>query len=681
MEQYRGYTVSDIDPQRGIVTFSNDEKISIGEVRGDVSEKDLRRVQIRETIRSHFDKERDLFSRGIKTLSLFFIDKVAKYREYDEDGNEVNSEYGEIFEQEYTDILNETLTLYNTPYEQYLRGIDPHETHAGYFSIDKKGRKVDSSLRRGSDESDDVSAYDLIMKDKERLLSFDNPVRFIFSHSALREGWDNPNVFQICTLKHGGSSPAQKRQEVGRGLRLCVNQNGDRMDYDVLGNQVQEINQLTVIAADGYTQFVTDLQRGIRDDLYDRPTQATKEYFAGKTLIINNQEITITKEQANAIHRYLIRNEYVDDADHVTDAYRTDYANQTLAPLPDALADIADGVHALIRSVFDESALKDMIRKGGKPVPPKNELNEKFKSPDFQALWNLINRKYTYFVEYDSAELIRAAIQRINERASLFSSKLRYVNTTGKQVQDMSVEGLNRGDSFETTKSHTETLKHFTRSSVPYDLIGKVAEGTRLTRRSVTAILKGIDSDIFNTFQENPEDFIDKVVRLINEPKAETIVTRLTYNRTNGRFSKEIFNVDKHTDFSKAILTAKSVQDYVFTDGYAIDGNNNEARFVNALEGAEEVIVYAKLPRGFYIPTPFGKYTPDWAIAFDKEKVKYIYFVAETKGSMSDADLREVEADKIKCARQLFGTFSTEDIRYDTVDSYERLRDVVFGKD
>ena len=247
-----------------------------------------------------------------KTLSLFFIDEVAKYRKYDEDGNEINSEYGEIFEQEYTDILNEYLTLFQTPYEQYLRSIDVHSTHAGYFSIDKKGRKVDSSLKRGSDESDDISAYDLILKDKERLLSFENPVRFIFSHSALREGWDNPNVFQICTLKHGGSSPTQKRQEVGRGLRLCVNQNGERQDYGTLGSQVQEINLLTVIASDGYRDFVADLQKGIREDLYDRPTTATAEYFIGKTLSIGGSDVTVSDKQGRDIYRYLIKNDYID---------------------------------------------------------------------------------------------------------------------------------------------------------------------------------------------------------------------------------------------------------------------------------------------------------------------------------------------------------------------------------
>lgn len=260
MEQYRGYHINEVDPIRRIVTFTNGVEIHTGDVLGDVSEQDVRRIQIRETIRSHFEKERELFNRGIKTLSLFFIDKVEHYRKYDKEGNEVNSEFGQMFEEEYTAISNEYLTLADSPYQQYLRSIEPASTHAGYFSIDKKGHKIDSTIKRGTDGSDDESAYELILKDKERLLSFDNPVRFIFSHSALQEGWDNPNVFQICTLKHGGDSPAKKRQEVGRGLRICVNQNGDRMDAHVLKSEVQDINKLTVIASEGYAEFVSGLQ-------------------------------------------------------------------------------------------------------------------------------------------------------------------------------------------------------------------------------------------------------------------------------------------------------------------------------------------------------------------------------------------------------------------------------------
>ena len=440
MEQYHGYRISEIDPIRGTVTFTNGEVIHAGEVIGDVSEADLRRVQIRETIRSHFEKEKELYSKGIKTLSLFFIDEVAKYRKYDEDGNEINSEYGDIFEQEYTDILNEYLTVFNTPYEQYLRSIDVHSTHAGYFSIDKKGHKVDSSLKRGSDESDDISAYDLILKDKELLLSFENPVRFIFSHSALREGWDNPNVFQICTLKHGGSSPTQKRQEVGRGLRLCVNQNGERQDYDTLGSQVQKINQLTVIASDGYKDFVADLQKGIREDLYDRPTKATAEYFIGKTLNIGGSDVTVSDKQGRDIYRYLIKNDYIDEDDHVTDKYRADLANDALAPVPESCKEITNGVHALIKSIFDEHALDDMISDGHETKIQENALNDNFYKKEFQTLWNYINHKYAYTVEFDSDELIRKAIAHIDDK--MFVAKLQYTVTTGQQQDDMNSDAL-----------------------------------------------------------------------------------------------------------------------------------------------------------------------------------------------------------------------------------------------
>lgn len=569
MEQYRGFRINDIDPIRGTVSFTNGEMIHAGEVVGDVSEADLRRVQIRETIRSHFEKEKELFARGIKTLSLFFIDEVAKYRRYDEDGNEINSEYGEIFEQEYTDILNEYLTLFNTPYEQYLRSIEVHQTHSGYFSIDKKGRKVDSSLKRGSDESDDISAYDLILKDKERLLSFSNPVRFIFSHSALREGWDNPNVFQICTLKHGGSSPTQKRQEVGRGLRLCVNQSGDRMDIDVLGSQVQQINQLTVIASDGYRDFVADLQRGIREDLYERPTKATKEYFAGKTIVISGSDVTVTEKQAGDIYRYLIKNDYIDEDDHVTDKYRADLVNGVLAPVPESCAEISDGVHALIQSIFDEHALDDMIHNGHDTKVQENALNENFYKKEFQALWNYINHKYAYTVEFDSEELIQKAIAHIDDR--MFVAKLQYTVTTGEQGQDWSSEQLKSGTGFVAEHSKTFTLERTEGSSVRYDLIGKIAEGTKLTRKSVARILAGIKPYVFAMFKNNPEEFITKAIRLINEQKATMIVEQIDYNQIDGTYDSTIFTAEKNSDFSRAYRAKKNVQDYVFTDGYARD--------------------------------------------------------------------------------------------------------------
>ena len=676
MEQYKGFHISEVDPIGRTVSFTNGESIHVGEVIGDVSEADLRRVQIRETIRSHFEKEKELYVQGIKTLSLFFIDEVAKYRCYDDDGNEINSEYGEIFEQEYTDILNEYLTLFDTPYEQYLRGIEVHQTHAGYFSIDKKsGRKIDSSLKRGSDESDDISAYDLILKDKERLLSFSNPVRFIFSHSALREGWDNPNVFQICTLKHGGSSPTQKRQEVGRGLRLCVNQSGDRMDADTLGSQVQQVNQLTVIASDGYRDFVADLQRGIREDLYDRPTKATKDYFADKTIVVNGSDVTVTEKQANDIYRYLIKNDYIDGDDHVTDKYRADLENGTLAPVPESCVDITEGVHVLIQSVFDEHIFDDMFHNGHDTKIQENALNDNFYKKEFQTLWNYINHKYAYTVEFDSEELIRKAIAHIDDK--MFVAKLQYTVTTGEQGQDWDSEQLKGGTGFVAGHSKTFTLERTAGSSVRYDLIGKVAEGTKLTRRSVASILTGIRPHIFAMFRNNPEEFITKAIRLINEQKATMIVEKISYNQIDGTYDSTIFTAEKNSDFSRAYRAKKNVQDYVFADGYARDGQSVERKLAENMDLAGEVCVYAKLPRGFSIPTPVGNYSPDWAIAFYEGAVKHIFFVAETKGTMETINLKPIERAKIGCAKKLFSRLSNAGVVYDVVKSYQDLLNIM----
>ena len=668
MEQYQGYHINDIEPIRGIVTFTNGVEIHTGEVLGDVSEKDIRRVQIRETIRSHFEKEKELYNRGIKTLSLFFIDKVEHYRKYDDEGNEINSEYGQMFEEEYISILNEYLTLFDTPYEQYLKQIDVHTTHAGYFSIDKKGHKVDSKTKRGSDFSDDESAYELILKDKERLLSLDNPVRFIFSHSALREGWDNPNVFQICTLKHGGDSTTNKRQEVGRGLRLCVNQSGDRMDEQVLGSEVQEINKLTVIASDGYKDFVSSLQNDIKDDLYERPTKATVEYFQGKRIKIGDDVVTVTSDQANMIYFYLVKNSYIDEDGYVTDAYRADAENKTLAPLPDKIKDITAGVHALVQGIFDEHALDGMIEDGHQIKIQENALNDNFYKKEFQTLWNYINHKWSYTVHFDSQELIQKAIQHIDEK--LFVSQLQYTVTKGKQGDDWSAETIKSGNGF-VSESHTYDLKRGETSQVKYDLVGKIGAGTHLTRKTVAMILKGISPAKFAMYRHNPEEFISKVTKLINEEKATMIVDDITYNKTDGTYDSEIFTAEKNKDFSKAYPAKKNVQDYVFTDGTA--EKSIERKFAEDMDLDDKVVVYAKLPRGFQIPTPVGNYAPDWAIAFQKGTVKHIYFVAETKGSMESMDLRPIEQAKIKCAKTLFNEISTDDVVYGQVDSYQNL--------
>ena len=675
MEQYRGYRVSEVDPVNRMLSFTNGEEIRVGEVQGDMSEETLRRVQIRETIRSHFEKEKELFGKGIKCLSLFFIDEVAKYRKYDEDGSEINSEYGQIFEAEYTAILNEYLTLFSTPYEEYLRGIETAKTHTGYFSIDKKGRKVDSALKRGSDESDDISAYDLIMKDKERLLSFENPVRFIFSHSALREGWDNPNVFQICTLKRGGNSAAQKRQEVGRGLRLCVNRHGDRQDERLLGSQVQKVNRLTVIAANGYQNFVADLQQGIREDLYDRPTEATAEYFIGKTLVLGGKDVTVSEKQGRGIYNYLVRNDYVDDDGHITDKYREDREANTLAPLTESIAELGAAVHALVAGIFDPHALDGMIQDGNETKVSDNPLNDNFYKAEFKRLWNLIQHKYAYTVEFDGEELARKAIVHIDDK--MFVTRLQYTVTTGQQESDFTAAKLKSGAGFVAEKSRTYTLNGGAGTAVKYDVIGKIAEGAKLTRRTAARIVAGVRPTVFAMLQNNPEEFIAKAIRLINEEKAAMIVEEITYNRTEGVYDSAIFTAEKNSDFSRAYHAKKNVQSYLFADGYAKDGKSVERRMAEKMDTADEVCVYAKLPKGFHIPTPVGNYSPDWAIAFNKGMVKHIFFIAETKGTMESLKLKPIEQAKIKCAKKLFAHLSDDDVVYHEVDSYQSLLDIM----
>ena len=564
--------------------------------------------------------------------------------------------------------------MFDTPYQKYLKSTcsDVSAVHKGYFSIDKKtGRSIDSQLKRGSEFSDDISAYDLILKNKERLLSFDEPTRFIFSHSALREGWDNPNVFQICTLKHSDSNTA-KRQEVGRGLRLCVNQNGNRMDVESCGEAVHDINTLTVVASESYKSFVTDLQSDIKTVLYDRPTVATSEYFKGKYVKVDDVPTLIDDNTANAIEFYLIQNGYVDMKRKVTDKYRQDVKSGTVAELPEELKPMAEGIHSLIQSVYDDSLLKDMFTDGHETKVKDNPLNENFAKKEFQALWREINHKYAYTVEFDSDELIKKAIAYIDEK--LFVSELQYTTTIGRQKTEINEYEIERGDSFTGVKTRTQKLKHAETSQIKYDLIGKVAEGTTLTRKTVSAILKSIDK--LYLFRNNPEEFITKVVRLINEQKANMIVEHISYDTIEGEYDSTIFTAEKNTQsFDKAFLAKKAIQDYVFTDGSA--EKSIERKFAEDLDSAEEVCVYAKLPRTFQIPTPVGNYSPDWAIAFYEGKVKHIFFVAETKGTMESLELRPIEQAKISCAKKLFNEMSTSKVKYHDVDSYQSLLNIM----
>jgi len=667
LEEYRGISIAEVDPIRAMVTFTNGDTLAAGEASGNVNEDDIRRIQIRETINSHFDKEENLYEQGVKCLSLFFIDEVARYRQYSEDGEEILGEYGRVFEEEYTAALNERLTLFPTAYQAYLCGIDTGTTHRGYFSIDKKGRAVNSSVKRGSDESDDISAYDLILKNKERLLSFDEPTRFIFSHSALREGWDNPNVFQICTLKNSYNITA-KRQEVGRGLRLCVNNVGERQDIDVCGETlVHGVNMLTVVASESYAGFVADLQSEIKSDLYERPTKASIEYFAERTVYTSvGDEYTISVAEAQAIYNYLVRNDYVDDDGGITDTYRAAADSSNLAPLKPELAPIAENVHKLVQSIFNPSVLKEMTVNGHDTKVKDNPINDNWES--FKELWERINRRYAYTVEFDGDELINKSIAAINDELKV--ARLSYTLTKG--VQD--------GTDYNVERTETKRLDRAQGGLAAYDLIGKISEATSLTRRTVTVILSGLAKDKLWLFRENPEEFIAKVSRIINTQKASVVVEHIKYAPSAEEpYTQDIFHMSRASDeYSKAFRAKRAIQDYVFTDGTSAE--SIERKFAEDLDVADEVIVYAKLPRGprgFYIPTPVGNYSPDWAISFKKGKVKHIFFIAETKGTMDSLEIRPIEKAKIDCAKLLFNKFSTDEVKYHDVDSYQSLLTVM----
>ncbi len=674
LSQYQGFVIADINAVNDTVTFTNGEVLEAGEAVGDVNEATLRRIQIREAVKAHLEKEQALFPQGIKVLSLFFIDEVAKYRRYD-DGVEQAGEYAQIFEEEYKDAVNDIPLLLDKSYRQYLENITAENTHNGYFSIDKKSKHlVDPAVGARSKESDDVDAYDLILKDKESLLLFpsgtDNEetrrkkdVRFIFSHSALSEGWDNPNVFVICTLKHSDSS-IRKRQEVGRGLRICVNQNGERVDG---GANIHDINLLTVVASESYKDFTAGLQKEISDSLSARPRKADEAYFTGKILRTPEGDVTVTPQMAKQIYKYLLKNDYTDDNDAITATYHEAKKNNTLVALPSELAPFAPQIAQLIDSVFSDAALP-AIDDGRKAKP--NPLNANLEKAEFKALWEKINRKAAYTVHFDTTELIKKCVTTLNKELTV--TKLQYTVERGEQNDAVTYDELRDGQGFHVKENETGYFSHSVHSAVKYDLIGKVAENTYLTRATVAEILKGMEKTAFSQYRMNPEDFIQKASSLINEQKATAVVEHLTYSPVDETHKlHEIFTVDKKPDFSRAIKTEHHVYDYVFTD------SKNEKAFVTELDKSVEVVVYAKLPRGFFIPTPVGNYNPDWAIAFKEGVVKHIYFVAETKGSMSSMELRKIEEYKIDCARKFFTGITTDQVKYDIVSDYAKLMNIV----
>lgn len=675
LDEYKdGFVVKFIDGRDNSVEFLNGVKLFAGDVVGKVSEDQLRRIQIRETILSHIERERQLFHKGIKVLSLFFIDEVAKYKQYDEGGNPYNGIYADMFEEEYEDIIGHMQREFgDEEYMKYLDAISAHDTHAGYFSIDKKGMMTDSKLSdKKAGTSDDIDAYDLIMKNKELLLDRDpkrSPVRFIFSHSALREGWDNPNVFQICTLKQS-SSEVRKRQEVGRGLRLCVNQDGERMDAAVLGNDVQNVNILTVIASESYESFAKGLQTEMADAVADRPVAVTAELFKDKVIVdARGNEQVVDGNTAAAIFEDLIFNGYVKRG-MLTDKYYADKANGDIK-VAEEVADCRDSIINILDSVYD-----------GRAMMPENardknvELHvdpEKLAMPEFKALWQRISSKSVYVVDFDTEELVQKSIAALNQ--NLHVPKIFFKVETGTMEEIKSKDELLSGESFIKSRSYTYngSKRIHANSSVKYDLVGKLVSETGLTRKAVVEILTGIEKSVFDQFRYNPEEFIIKAAGLINDEKATAIIQHIAYHMLDERYDTDIFT--EPTIKGKLGANAMKAQRHLYD--HIVYDSTNERDFAADLDTNSDVAVYVKLPDSFYIATPVGKYNPDWAIAFYEGTVKHIYFVAETKGSMRSMELRLIEESKIHCAREHFKAISGNNVVYDVVDSYQALLEKV----
>jgi type III restriction enzyme len=676
IEAYKGLFVTDVDANRDVIELSNGEIVAVGQVTSDVTDEAKRRIQIREVIRAHLDKERELFSQGIKVLSLFFIDEVAKYRDYGRE--DTLGDYARVFEEEYRALVADELSQFDfdadaAAYRLHLEAISVEQTHQGYFSIDKKTKKqIDPAVAsRGEDagQSTDVDAYDLILKDKERLLSFAEPVRFIFSHSALREGWDNPNVFVMGLLKKSLNN-VSRRQEIGRGLRLAVDQHGERMDNPAT---VHDINQLTVVTDESYTQFVTGLQREISESLVSRPRKASVKHFVGKTFTNESGENIVDQALASALYKYLVKHDYVNDDDTIADAFKVARDTGTLEePTSEVLKPVAEYLWPLVDALYLDVPLPDDGRK-----PKRIPLNEEnFAKKEFQELWRRINHKAVYQVDFDSFELIEKCVGELNGHLNV--AALQYVVQSGQQRALLDVDDLASGAGFTVSSTSTRTETTSASSQVEYDLLGEIAEKTQLTRRTASSILSKISYATFSKYRQNPEQFISEAARLINEQKATVIVEHLTYDTLSERYDSTIFTENQtKQDFSKAgQKLRKHIYDYVVTD------SKGERAFVTELDTSLEVVVYAKLPRGFFIPTPVGGYNPDWAIAFQEGMVKHVYFVAETKGSLSSMELRGVEGVKIECARKFFAELNGRDdgaVQYGVVTDYGQLMQIVGG--
>ena len=664
LEAYHdGYIVEAIDGVKGCIRLSNGQEIYEGQALGAITEDIVRRIQIRTTIQKHFEREKQLYKQGIKVLSLFFIDSVEKYRIYEAGGETRKGRWAEIFEEEYQAVLNENIDLFmDEEYKQYLNNISAEKTHAGYFSQDRKGKMIDSKVKRGETAANDPDAYQLIMRNKERLLSFNEPTRFIFSHSALKEGWDNPNVFQICALKQSDSE-VKKRQEVGRGMRLCVNQQGERQDSDLLGDGVYDINILTVIANESYKDFSEALQKELAESITSRALLVNADLFIGKTIVkANGEKQTLSSSQAATIMEELISAGYV-KKQKLTDKYFEEKKSGSL--MLDEWQGEQEAIFKILDKVFDPEVLKVDNGRGKKTAIFQKE---RFDKKEFQDLWTRINSKTYYEVDFETEELINRAVHGLN--SSLHVTEIHIAITTGSLANIKSKEELEAGRAMQVNKKQNIKVNEAVASGVRYDLLGELVQRTGLKRSTIAAILQKIKGETFGMYRKNPEEFIIRAGNIINEQKALSVIEHITYHKMEQHYEGNIFSEQELRGRIgiDAIQSEKSLYDLVVVDSQGI-----EKQFAEQLEQQQAVEVYTKLPRGFYINTPVGKYNPDWAIVFREGEMKHIYFVAETKGSEEVTQLRAVEHAKIECASRHFASISNSQIKFGVVKNYSTL--------
>lgn len=650
-EVYNGYVVDDIYCEKGeeYVSFTTKPEIlRIGESVGDIDDRAIKEQQIRKTIEEHLNKELALNHRGIKVLSLFFIDKVSNYRYYDADGVRHNGIYAEMFEKNYRELIQ------RPKYRTLFLDIDleslSHEVHGGYFSGDKKGGNSDKEWKDTSGTTAvDESAYNLIMRDKETLLSFDSKLRFIFSHSALREGWDNPNVFQICTLNET-KSEVKKRQEIGRGLRLCVNQNGERQHGFA-------INTLTVMANESYEKFAATLQKEYEEEEGIRFGILESHSFANIPIHQSDGSTAyLGVEKSEQIYQAFKACGYLNEKDEVTDSLKIALKTNTLQ-VP---AELAEHKHA-IASVCKKAA-------GGLNIKPANDkrpvhLNkERFLSEDFKELWDRIKYKTTYKVEFDSETLVERCCEKMQLELNVGSAKLMY---TKAKVQ-VSEGGV---DTTETQRLSAMTTDG--REQLP-DIITYLQNRTGLTRRTIVKILT--ESKTLNLFKKNPQAYMDQVAKLIGSTMQLFIVDGIKYTKLGDTefYAQELFDSEELTGYLERNMfeSHRSVYDYVVYD------SDVERGFAEQLENNESVKVYAKLPDWFKVPTPLGSYNPDWAVVIEDNGLNKLYFVVETKGSIEGKNLRPKEQAKIRCGEKHFAALGN-DAEFIKADSYQKFVEYV----